>query len=234
MAKDDQKTKATKTPAKQKPATAQAKVKATKAPVKTVASKTSAKPPSKGTAQKTESAKRAPSTKTAPQKEGVTTDLGCFANRLRSAEGSRKVARRVGRGTGSGYDKTAGRGHKGQKSRSGSKRNIGFEGGQMPLQMRLPKFGFSSRIGRATAKVRLGSLSKLEGDVLDLESLRASKISNRSVKRARVFLSGTIDRPITVRGISVTKGARLAIEKAGGKVEEVSASQPKKSSQPKS
>jgi large subunit ribosomal protein L15 len=145
---------------------------------------------------------------------------GLFINTLQPAVGSRQAPRRVGRGPGSDDGKTAGRGHKGQKSRSGSRRDAGFEGGQMPIQMRLPKFGFTSRVGRVTAKIRLGELSRLEGDVLDLDSLRKSKIVNRSVKRARVFLSGNIDRKLSVRGVTLSKGARAAIEKAGGKIEE--------------
>ena len=141
-------------------------------------------------------------------------------NTLSPAPGSRKNAKRVGRGIGSGVGKTAGRGHKGQKSRSGGKVAPGFEGGQMPLQKRLPKYGFSSRIGRTTAQVRLGELSKVEGDTVDLAALKAADLVKENVTRARVFLSGELSRALTVKGLAVTKGAREAIEQAGGKVED--------------
>ena len=141
-------------------------------------------------------------------------------NSLSPAPGSRKNAKRVGRGIGSGVGKTAGRGHKGQKSRSGGKVAPGFEGGQMPLQKRLPKYGFSSRIGRTTAQVRLGELAKIEGDTVDLDALKAADLVNENVTRARVFLSGELSRSLTVKGLAVTKGAREAIEQAGGKVED--------------
>lgn len=141
-------------------------------------------------------------------------------NTLSPAPGSRRNAKRVGRGIGSGYGKTAGRGHKGQKSRSGGKVKPGFEGGQMPLQKRLPKYGFSSRIGRTTAQVRLGELSAVEGDVIDLAALRNADLVKDDVLRARIFLSGGLNKAVTVKGLAVTKGAREAIEKAGGKIEE--------------
>jgi large subunit ribosomal protein L15 len=141
-------------------------------------------------------------------------------NSLSPAPGSRKNAKRVGRGIGSGVGKTAGRGHKGQKSRSGGKVAPGFEGGQMPLQKRLPKYGFSSRIGRTTAQVRLGELNKVEGDTVDLAALKAADLVRENVTRARVFLSGELSRSLTVKGLAVTKGAREAIEQAGGKVED--------------
>jgi len=141
-------------------------------------------------------------------------------NTLSPAPGARKNAKRVGRGIGSGVGKTAGRGHKRQKSRSGGKVAPGFEGGQMPLQKRLPKYGFSSRIGRTTAQVRLGELSKVEGDTVDLAALKAADLVNENVTRARVFLSGELSRAVTVKGLVVTKGAREAIEQAGGKVED--------------
>ncbi|MEM6604347.1 MAG: 50S ribosomal protein L15 [Pseudomonadota bacterium] len=140
-------------------------------------------------------------------------------NTLGPASGSRRAAKRVGRGIGSGYGKTAGRGHKGQKARSGGKVAAGFEGGQMPLQKRLPKYGFTSRIGRTTAQVRLGELAKVTGDVVDLQTLKDADLIKDDVLRARVFLSGTIDRSLTIKGIAVSKGARDAIEKAGGAVE---------------
>ena len=141
-------------------------------------------------------------------------------NTLSPAPGSRKDAKRVGRGIGSGVGKTAGRGHKGQKSRSGGSVKPGFEGGQMPLQKRLPKYGFSSRIARTTAQVRLGELSGVEGDVIDLAALKNADLVNENIPRARVFLSGELTRAVTVKGLAVTKGAREAIEQAGGKVED--------------
>ncbi|MCX2974887.1 MAG: 50S ribosomal protein L15 [Halioglobus sp.] len=141
-------------------------------------------------------------------------------NTLSPAPGSRKDSKRVGRGIGSGDGKTAGRGHKGQKSRSGGSVRPGFEGGQMPLQKRLPKYGFSSRMARTTAQVRLSELNAVEGDVVDLDALKAADLVKDSVLRARVFLSGDLGKAVTVKGLAVTKGAREAIEKAGGKIEE--------------
>lgn len=141
-------------------------------------------------------------------------------NTLSPAEGSRKSAKRAGRGIGSGLGKTCGRGHKGQKSRSGGSIKPGFEGGQQPLQRRLPKYGFSSRIGRVTASVRLSDLAKVEAEVVDLEALRAARIITASVQRARVFLSGELKKAVTVKGLAVTKGARAAIEAASGRIEE--------------
>ena len=141
-------------------------------------------------------------------------------NTLSPAPGARKDAKRVGRGIGSGLGKTSGRGHKGQKSRSGGKVRPGFEGGQMPLQKRLPKYGFTSRISRTTAQVRLSELNAVEGDIVDLASLKSADLINENIARVRVFLSGELTKPLTVKGVAVTKGAREAIEKAGGKVEE--------------
>ena len=141
-------------------------------------------------------------------------------NTLSPTPGARKNAKRVGRGIGSGVGKTAGRGHKGQKSRSGGKVRPGFEGGQMPLQKRLPKYGFTSRMARTTAQVRLGELNVVEADVIDLAALKAADLVKDDVTRARVFLSGDVTKAVTVKGLAVTKGAREAIEKAGGKVEE--------------
>lgn len=139
-------------------------------------------------------------------------------NTLSPAPGSTQAAKRVGRGIGSGWGKTCGKGHKGQKSRSGGTVRPGFEGGQMPLQRRLPKFGFTSRISLVTGEVRTSELSAVVGDVVNLETLRAANILNGSVKRAKVMLSGEVTRPLTVEGLRVTKGARAAIEAAGGKV----------------
>ena len=141
-------------------------------------------------------------------------------NDLHPAEGSRPEGKRVGRGIGSGKGKTGGRGHKGQKSRSGGTVKPGFEGGQMPLQRRVPKFGFTSKLAMGTAEVRLAELAKVEGDVIDLAALKAANVVRRDMKRAKIVLSGEINRAVTVRGVAITKGAREAVEKAGGKVEE--------------
>ena len=141
-------------------------------------------------------------------------------NSLSPAPGAKKNAKRLGRGIGSGTGKTAGRGHKGQKSRSGGKVRPGFEGGQMPLQKRLPKYGFTSRISRTTAQIRLSELNAVEGDVVDLAALKGADLVKDNVVRARVFLSGELNKAVTVKGLVVTKGAREAIEKSGGKVEE--------------
>jgi len=141
-------------------------------------------------------------------------------NTLSPAPGSRKNTKRVGRGIGSGHGKTAGRGHKGQKARSGGSVRPGFEGGQMPLQKRLPKYGFSSRIARTTAQIRVSELNAIAAEVVDLEALKAADLVKDNVTRARVFLSGELDKAVTVKGLAVTKGAREAIEKAGGKVED--------------
>ena len=140
-------------------------------------------------------------------------------NTLKPAAGSRSGRKRVGRGIGSGLGKTCGRGHKGQKSRSGGFQKVGFEGGQMPLQRRLPKVGFSSRIGRVTSEVRLSELAKVPGEVVDLAALHQADVLPRSIKRAKLILSGKVDRALTIRGLAVTKGARAAIEAAGGRID---------------
>ncbi len=141
-------------------------------------------------------------------------------NGLQPAEGSKAVKKRVGRGIGSGLGKTCGRGHKGQKSRNGGFHKVGFEGGQMPLQRRLPKVGFRSRIGMVTAEVRLSELAKIEGESVDLEALKKAGVITKVIRRAKIVASGSIERAVTVKGIGVTKGARAAIEAAGGKVED--------------
>lgn len=140
-------------------------------------------------------------------------------NTIKPASGSKPNGKRVGRGIGSGLGKTGGRGHKGQKSRSGGFTKIGFEGGQMPLQRRLPKVGFRSRLGRSTAEVRLHELAKVEADVIDVAALQAANIISRNIKRVKVMASGKIDKAVKLKGIKVTKGAREAIEAAGGKIE---------------
>jgi large subunit ribosomal protein L15 len=141
-------------------------------------------------------------------------------NTLAPAPGHKSDKKRVGRGIGSGNGKTAGRGHKGLKARSGGKVRVGFEGGQMPLQKRLPKFGFTSRIGMVTAEIRLSELNSVVGDVVDLEALRSADLINANIKRAKIFLSGELKKSLTVKGLAVTKGAKAAIEAAGGKIEE--------------
>jgi|TARA_B110000003_G_C16630116_1_gene526307 large subunit ribosomal protein L15 len=141
-------------------------------------------------------------------------------NELSPGKGAKTARKRVGRGIGSGLGKTGGRGHKGQKSRSGGKVAPGFEGGQMPLQRRLPKFGFTSRKAQYTAEVRLNELTKVEGDIVDLAALKAADIIGDKIKRARVILSGEIKQAVTIKGLKVTKGAQAAIEAAGGKVED--------------
>ena len=140
-------------------------------------------------------------------------------NSIQPAEGSRKDRKRVGRGIGSGLGKTGGRGHKGQKSRSGGFTKVGFEGGQMPLQRRVPKVGFASAVNRHTREVRLYQIAAMEGDVIDLETLKAAGVVGNDTKRVRLINKGEIDRAVTVRGIHVTAGAVKAIEAAGGKVE---------------
>ena len=141
-------------------------------------------------------------------------------NDLRSAPGARREKLRVGRGIGSGLGKTAGRGHKGQTSRTGGKIAPGFEGGQQPLARRLPKFGFTSRQQRYVAEIRLNELAKVEGDVVDLAALKKADIIREEIREAKVILSGELDRAVTVKGLRVTKGAREAITAAGGKVED--------------
>ncbi len=142
-------------------------------------------------------------------------------NTLKPAKGSNKAAKRVGRGSGSGDGKTCGRGTKGQKSRSGGYHKVGFEGGQMPLQRRLPKSGFNSRKALVTAEVPLHKLNNLpEGSDVTLEILKQSGLSNRNIKRAKVMLSGSLKHKINLSGIGVTRGARKAIEELGGKLEE--------------
>ena len=141
-------------------------------------------------------------------------------NTLSPSEGSRRSAKRVGRGIGSGLGKTCGRGHKGQKSRSGGSVKPGFEGGQMPLQKRLPKDGFTSRISRVTAEIRLAELNGMEDEVVDLAALRKAGLVNSAVRRAKVFLSGELNKPVKIKGLAITTGAKAALEAAGGQVVE--------------
>ena len=141
-------------------------------------------------------------------------------NTLAPVAGSKKAKKRVGRGIGSGLGKTAGRGHKGLKSRSGGKVKPGFEGGQMPLQKRLPKYGFSSRIALVSSEIRLSELNKIDGEIVSLDTLRSANLINQNIKQVKIFLSGKLEKTVVVKGLSVTKGAKSAIEAAGGSVQE--------------
>jgi large subunit ribosomal protein L15 len=143
-----------------------------------------------------------------------------FLNTIAPALGATKDAKRVGRGIGSGTGKTCGRGHKGQKARSGGFHKRGFEGGQMPLQRRLPKVGFSSRVGSKSTEVRLDVLASLDVDVIDLFALRALGIISGNIQKVKVINSGELTKAISIKGLSVTAGAKSTIESAGGKIEE--------------
>ncbi|MEY4590728.1 MAG: ribosomal protein [Pseudomonadota bacterium] len=139
-------------------------------------------------------------------------------NSLSPAPGRIQAPKRVGRGIGSGLGKTCGRGHKGQKARKSGNPRPGFEGGQMPLQKRLPKYGFTSRVSRVSAEVRLDELNKIVGSEINLQTLLDADVIQAGIKRAKIFLSGEITKAVTVTGVAVTKGAKAAIEAAGGKV----------------
>jgi len=141
-------------------------------------------------------------------------------NTLSPAPGRIKEGKRCGRGIGSGIGKTGGRGHKGQKARSGGSVRPGFEGGQMPLQKRLPKFGFTSRLAAVTAEIRLSELNLVEGEIITVDTLRAAGLINSNILRAKVFASGEVTKAVTLQGVTATKGAAAAIVAAGGKVEE--------------
>lgn len=141
-------------------------------------------------------------------------------NTLSPAPGSRATRKRVGRGIGSGLGKTCGRGHKGQRARKSGNVRPGFEGGQMPLQKRLPKYGFTSRVSLSAAEIRLGELNSVNADVIDIEALRTANVIGHNVKSVKIFLSGEINKAVTVKGIAVSKGAKAAIEAAGGKIED--------------
>jgi large subunit ribosomal protein L15 len=140
-------------------------------------------------------------------------------NELKPAAGAKHGRKRVGRGIGCGLGKTAGRGHKGQKARAGGFHKVGFEGGQMPLQRRLPKRGFVSLTKGATAEVRLGDLQKLESETIDLSTLKAAGLVPQLALKAKVILAGKIERKVALKGVGVSKGARAAVEAAGGSVE---------------
>jgi len=139
-------------------------------------------------------------------------------NELSPGVGARTERKRVARGIGSGFGKTAGRGHKGQKSRSGGFHKVGFEGGQMPLQRRLPKRGFTPLEPYATAQVRLGDLARVTAEVIDFAALRAARLVPANAKRAKVFLAGKLEKKVVLSGVGVTKGAKSAIEALGGSV----------------
>jgi large subunit ribosomal protein L15 len=143
-----------------------------------------------------------------------------YLNTIAPAPGAKKSSKRVGRGIGSGLGKTGGRGHKGQKSRSGGSVKPGFEGGQMPIQRRLPKFGFTSRVSLVSDQVTLTEIAKVEGDTASLETLKAAGLVKKDILHVKVMKSGEVTRAVTVKGLKVSKGAREAIEAAGGKVEE--------------
>lgn len=142
-----------------------------------------------------------------------------YLNTIKPAFGAKRPKKRLGRGIASGLGKTAGRGHKGQRARAGGYHKVGFEGGQMPLQRRLPKFGFASRKALVTAEIRLGELNKLTTDIVDMITLKEANLINASVEFVKVFASGEIKKAVKLRGIRVTAGAKKAIEAVGGNVE---------------
>lgn len=139
-------------------------------------------------------------------------------NTIKPADGAKRNRKRVGRGIGSGLGKTAGRGHKGQKSRAGGFHKVGFEGGQMPLQRRLPKRGFTSHLKRDTAEVRLDQLNAIQAEVIDFAALQAARAVPSDAKKAKVILAGELKKAVKLSGVATTKGAKAAIEKAGGSV----------------
>ena len=141
-------------------------------------------------------------------------------NTLSPAAGSKKVAKRVGRGIGCGLGKTCGRGHKGQHSRTGGFHKVGFEGGQMPLQRRLPKVGFVARKARFNAEIRLHELNNVDAEIVDLIALKSANLVGQHIKNVKVIASGSLAKAVTIKGLAATKGAKTAIEAAGGKVEE--------------
>jgi large subunit ribosomal protein L15 len=146
--------------------------------------------------------------------------MNMLLNTMKPGRGAKTAAKRLGRGGGSGLGKTSGKGHKGQTARAGGYHKVGFEGGQMPIQRRLPKRGFRSAMKGQTAQVRLLELGKVEEAVIDLAALKKANIVSQQAERAKVYLSGELEKPVTLRGILLTKGAREAVLKAGGKVED--------------
>jgi large subunit ribosomal protein L15 len=153
-------------------------------------------------------------------------------NTIKPAAGSKKARRRVGRGIGSGLGKTAGRGHKGQKSRAGGFHKVGFEGGQMPLQRRLPKRGFLATTITKAAEVRMSDLKRVDGEV-NMEALKKAGLVPGDAKRAKIILSGSLDKAVKVNGIPASKGAKAAIEKAGGSVADIVVVPPKHAKKPR-
>lgn len=142
-----------------------------------------------------------------------------YLNTIQSTNGSRRSAKRVGRGIGSAHGKTCGRGHKGQKSRSGGFHKIGFEGGQMPLQRRLPKLGFSSRVKKYSEEITLYEIASLNEEIVNIEVLKSANLIPAFTKNVKLIQSGEITIPVTIQGIKVTSGAKASIEAAGGKIE---------------
>ena len=140
-------------------------------------------------------------------------------NTIKPAEGSKPTAKRLGRGIGSGLGKTCGRGHKGQRARAGGFHKVGFEGGQMPIQRRLPKIGFRSQKSLTRAEVSLDELARVDAPVIHLAALKAANVVTKNITQVKIFLSGALKKGVTIKGLAVTKGARSAIEAAGGKVE---------------
>jgi large subunit ribosomal protein L15 len=140
-------------------------------------------------------------------------------NTIKPALGAKHNTKRLGRGIGSGLGKTAGRGHKGQRARAGGYHKVGFEGGQMPLQRRLPKFGFHSRKGKVTAEIRLSELNGMSSDLIDLRTLKEANLITSNIEFVKVFASGEIKKPVKLHGIKATAGAKKAIEAAGGSVQ---------------
>lgn len=140
-------------------------------------------------------------------------------NTIKPADGAKAAKKRVGRGIGSGLGKTCGRGHKGQTARAGGFHKVGFEGGQMPLQRRIPKSGFVSHIAMESAELPLSALNKLDAAVIDVAALQAANMISRNIKRVKIMLSGQVNKAVTLKGIKVTAGARKQIEAAGGKIE---------------
>lgn len=141
-------------------------------------------------------------------------------NTIKPKQGSIKAAKRVGRGIGCGSGKTCGRGFKGQKSRSGGYHKVGFEGGQMPIQRRLPKVGFSSKIGRVTDQVRLGELAHIDEEIIDIKVLKSAGIVGKRIKRVKVIKQGKLDKPVHLKGMSISRGADASIKASKGKVSE--------------
>jgi large subunit ribosomal protein L15 len=141
-------------------------------------------------------------------------------NTIKPAEGAKTAKKRLGRGIGSGLGKTAGRGHKGQRARAGGYHKVGFEGGQMPLQRRLPKFGFKSLTAPYTAEVRLRDLAKVTASPIDLAALKQANLIRHDMLRAKIIATGSVTKQLVIKGLGVTKGARAAIEAAGGRIED--------------